>query len=91
MSCVSCTLRLRAESTIHATATKVENYDGRLEVDKRFSSLVSYFITYQAEIKFIENTWNTENRPFVTQLKVHIHVEIPGTNNYFKSQVLIFT
>ena len=49
-------LRLTAESTIHATATKVENYDGRLEVDKRFSSLVSYFITYLAEIKFIENT-----------------------------------
>ena len=54
VSCVSGALRQRAESTIHATATKVENYDGRLEVDKRFSSLVSYFITYLAEIKFIE-------------------------------------
>ena len=78
-------LRQRAESTIHATATKVENYDGRLEVDKKFSSLVSCFITYLAEKKFIEN------RPFVTQLKIHIHMEIPGTKNYFKSQVLIFT
>ena len=56
VSCVSCTLRLRAESTIHAIATKVENYVGRLEVDKRFSGLVSYFITYVAEIKFVEKT-----------------------------------
>ena len=56
VSFVSCTLRQRAESTIHATATKVENYDGRLEVDKRFSGLVNYFITYLAEIQFVEKT-----------------------------------
>ena len=53
---MSCTLRLRTESSIHATATKVENYDGRLVVDKRLSSLVSYFITSLADLKFIEKT-----------------------------------